>query len=123
MFMFTSDRSRVRGESLLDDLLDQIYEGKISLMNAPPPAQTDKDKVAKWSTAQIGLLVLNQRGILEYCLKERKEHCPPVVDAATLSIQTMRSMSSMQLHPTVMDNVRRFVVIQADDAGTSDHGV
>lgn len=85
----------------------------------PPPLkkQPNKDKAdaaREWVGAQLRLLGMNARDILEQCIKsaaEKYRGCSEDDLGGAVEDEVQRQMKTIQVLPPIMDEYRRFVVI------------
>lgn len=108
-----------KGEFFFSDLLEQIAEGRVALLRAPPLGQGTrgaKDLAAEWVSWQLELLRMDARELLAASITlaaEKYSTTQPHALPEAIQKEIVRDMLSMQRQPAIMDGYRRFVVIKS----------
>ncbi|RPD81739.1 hypothetical protein L226DRAFT_541401 [Lentinus tigrinus ALCF2SS1-7] len=105
------------GEFVYAELLDLIEQGTLSLAQAPqvtPVPLTQDDASLAWTRWTLRLPSMNARQILEECLKLAAEQFANTAEAdlpRAIEEEIARDLSRLQNQPVIMDNYRRFTVV------------
>ncbi|KAH9947673.1 hypothetical protein B0H21DRAFT_316591 [Amylocystis lapponica] len=105
-----------KGEFIFDELLELIESGKLSLLQAPPlsRALSGSDSAITWIGQQFKMLRMNARDILEECIALSRDQYANVQESElplAIEREISRDLWNMQLQPVIMDEYRRFVVV------------
>jgi len=108
-----------KGGFFCDIILTMIEQGELSLIRAPPIRRAslcDEDPVYRWVGRQYRQSRLDSRGLLDECLKDFDDRCSNIQESgwsSAIETEIISDMWNMQCQPVLMDEYRRFVVINA----------
>jgi hypothetical protein len=119
----TNGRSndRLRGIFVLNDIVDLIAEGEVSLLRAPREQRGDD---LDWVHQQLKLSTLvTPSALLEECLNSfsaQYANTSNVDVSRAIKAKIVEDLFRLQSSPSIIENYRRFVVITATSIGDSD---
>ena len=92
-------------------LLDAIDDGKFSFCSHPPSESSSVADVQEWVAEQEVVAAGGPRELLEYALHVYDSSKQSDSDSESVLRALCSEVRSLQLHPTLMQEYRRFVIV------------
>lgn len=121
----TEADNRLSGDFVYDFVLDAIDEGKFSFESMPitwPPWSRSNDE---WLSEQTLILAGGPRQILEHSLREFDTKFADIPESHYTAVArdvVSKEVRLSQLHPTIIEQYRRFVVLGSSEEESKGRG-
>lgn len=103
-----------------DRICNEVLEGKVALMDAPPNRNLASAEVKRWMINHSLFRPFTKSAILDRCMEAFNDAYASVAQSSWLTSaknNVLGDLRRMQCQPALVDDYRRFVVV---DVGTVD---